>query len=59
AQNVDGETYALDEFRDLLKSKQPGSPGQLVSIIMDEISQFSKDTEQTDDRTILAFQVKE
>ncbi|MHC5075940.1 MAG: PP2C family protein-serine/threonine phosphatase, partial [Planctomycetota bacterium] len=59
AQNVDGETYGLDEFRDLLKSKQPGSPGQLVSFIMDEISQFSKDTEQTDDRTILAFQVKE
>jgi serine phosphatase RsbU (regulator of sigma subunit) len=59
AQNIDGETYGLDEFEDLLKSKRPGSPGQLVSFIMDEIGRYSKDAEQTDDRTILAFQVKE
>jgi serine phosphatase RsbU (regulator of sigma subunit) len=59
AQNIDGEIYGLDEFEDLLKSKHPGSPGQLVDFIMDEIGRFSKNAEQTDDRTILAFQAKE
>ncbi|MHC4724729.1 MAG: PP2C family protein-serine/threonine phosphatase [Planctomycetota bacterium] len=59
AQNIDGDNYGLDEFGDLLKSKHSGSPSQLVDFIMDEIGRFSKDAEQMDDRTILAFQVKE
>jgi sigma-B regulation protein RsbU (phosphoserine phosphatase) len=59
AQNIDGDYYGLDEFEDLLKSKRSDSPSQLVDFIMDEIGRFSKYAEQTDDRTILAFQVKE
>jgi sigma-B regulation protein RsbU (phosphoserine phosphatase) len=59
AQNIDGAYYGLEEFEDLLKTKRYDSPSQLVGFIMDEIGRYSKDAEQTDDRTILAFKVKE
>jgi sigma-B regulation protein RsbU (phosphoserine phosphatase) len=59
AQNEEGDNFGLGTLEDLLKSREAGRPGELVSSIMNEIGKFSKDAEQTDDRTMLAFQVRE
>lgn len=57
-QNVDSEQYGTDKFEKFLETKRQSPVQNLVKLIVNEMEAFSKDAEQSDDRTILAFQIK-
>ncbi len=57
-QNVDGESYGIEQFEKFLESRRGSSAEGLVNSIIEEIEFFSKDAEPGDDRTILAFRIK-
>jgi sigma-B regulation protein RsbU (phosphoserine phosphatase) len=58
SQDVDGDNYGIEQFEKFLKSRQDNSAEELVNSIIEEIECYSKDAEQGDDRTILAFRIK-
>jgi len=58
SQNINGENYSTEQFENFLKSRRDSSAEELVNSIIEEIERYSKDAEQGDDRTILAFRIK-
>jgi serine phosphatase RsbU (regulator of sigma subunit) len=58
-QNVDGENYGIEQFEKFLESRRDSSAEELVNSIIEEIELFAKDAEPGDDRTILAFRIKQ
>jgi sigma-B regulation protein RsbU (phosphoserine phosphatase) len=57
-QNADGEQYGTDRFEKFLDAKRQRPVRDLVKLIVNETEAFPKGAEQSDDRTILAFQIK-
>ena len=58
SQDIDGENYSIEQFENFLESRRDSSAEELVNSIIEEIERYSKDAEQGDDRTILAFRIK-
>lgn len=58
-QNAEGELYGTDRFGDFLQAQRGGSVRNLVESIVEEWRTFSTDAKQTDDRTVLALQIKD
>jgi serine phosphatase RsbU (regulator of sigma subunit) len=58
-QSAGGETYGVDRFGRFLRGNRNGSVQNLVDAIVNEWQTYSKDAKQTDDRTILALQIKD
>lgn len=58
SQDIDGENYSIEQFENFLKTRRDNNADELVNSIISEIECFSKDAEQGDDRTILAFRIK-
>jgi sigma-B regulation protein RsbU (phosphoserine phosphatase) len=57
-QNIDGESYGIEQFEKFLESRRGSSAEGLVNAIIDEIELFTKNAEPGDDRTILALRIK-
>jgi serine phosphatase RsbU (regulator of sigma subunit) len=57
-QDADGEQYGTDRFEKFLDVKRQRPVRDLVKLIVNEMEAFPKGAEQSDDRTILAFQIK-
>ena len=57
-QNAEGEIYGTDRFGDFLQAQRGASVRNLVESIVDEWRTYAKDAKQTDDRTVLALQIK-
>ena len=57
-QNVDGDSYGIEQFEKFLQTRRDSSAEELVNSIVEEIKFFSKDAEPGDDRTILTFRIK-
>jgi sigma-B regulation protein RsbU (phosphoserine phosphatase) len=57
--NVDGKLYGTDQFESFLQSRRSLIPQALVQTISDEARDYSRGTDQSDDRTILALRIKE
>ena len=58
-QNAEGELYGTDRFGTFLQAQRGGSVQNLVESIVEEWRAFSTDAKQTDDRTVLALQIKD
>jgi len=58
-QNTEGEIYGTERFGNFLQARRGGSVQSLVESIVNECRAFSKDAKQTDDRTVLALQIKD
>ena len=58
-QNVDGENYGIKQFEKFMETRRDSSAEELVNSIIEEIELFTKDAEPGDDRTILAFRIKQ
>ena len=58
-QNAEGQIYGTDRFGDFLQAQRGGSVQSLVESIVNEWRAFSSDAKQTDDRTVLAMQIKD
>ncbi|MHC4474914.1 MAG: PP2C family protein-serine/threonine phosphatase [Planctomycetota bacterium] len=56
--DADGELYGADKFERFVSSNRQSGVEDLVALTVNEMSDFSKDAEPSDDRTILAFQIK-
>lgn len=56
--DADGELYGADKFKRFVSSNRQSGVEDLVALTVDEMADFSKDAEPSDDRTILAFQIK-
>ena len=56
--NVDGRLYGTERFESFLQAKRPLPPEALVQAISDEARGYSRNTEQSDDRTVLALRIK-
>ena len=56
--SVDDEFYGTQRFEQFLQTHRPSPAPDLVSAIVQEAAAFSKNAQQNDDRTILAFQLK-
>jgi len=56
--NIEGELYGVDRLGDLLQARRGGSLQDLAESIVNEGRLFSRETEQADDTTILALQIK-
>jgi len=57
-QNAEGEFYGTDRFGEFLQAQRGGSVQNLVESIVEEWRTFSTNAKQTDDRTVLALQIK-
>jgi len=58
-QNAEGQIYGTDRFADFLQAHRGGPVRGLVESIVEEWRTFSRDAKQTDDRTVLALQIKD
>ena len=58
-QNAEGELYGTDRFGAFLQAQRGKSVQNLVESIVEEWRTFSTDAKQTDDRTVLALQIKD
>ncbi len=58
-QNAEGEIYGTDRFGDFLQAQRGASVQNLVESIVGEWRTYAKDAKQTDDRTVLALQIKD
>jgi serine phosphatase RsbU (regulator of sigma subunit) len=58
-QNAQGELYGTERFDAFLQAQRGGSVRKLVNSIVEEWRSFSTDAKQTDDRTVLALQIKD
>jgi sigma-B regulation protein RsbU (phosphoserine phosphatase) len=58
ALNTDAEQYGLDRLTDLISACRQCPPAKIVARIVREISEFSSGTEQYDDQTVLAMEVR-
>ncbi len=58
-QNAEGEIYGVDRFGRFLQENRDGSVQSLVDAIVNEWRTYSAQAKQTDDRTVLALQVKD
>jgi sigma-B regulation protein RsbU (phosphoserine phosphatase) len=56
--DADGELYGLDKFEQFVKTHRDSGAQALVTLAANEMEAFSRDAEPSDDRTILAFQIK-
>jgi serine phosphatase RsbU (regulator of sigma subunit) len=56
-QNIDGDSYGIEQFEKFLETRRDSSAEELVNSIVEEIECFSKDSKPGDDRTILAFRI--
>jgi sigma-B regulation protein RsbU (phosphoserine phosphatase) len=56
--NVNGELYGIDRFEQFVNANRQDGVEALVGLAVNEMEAFSKDAEPSDDRTILAFQIK-
>lgn len=57
-QNSDGQQYGTERFEEFMRTRCRGSVKDMVRYIVDETETFSKGTSQSDDRTVLAFRIK-
>jgi sigma-B regulation protein RsbU (phosphoserine phosphatase) len=57
--NIDGRLYGTERFESFLQAKRLLPPEALVQTISDEAHDYSRDTEQSDDRTVLALRIKQ
>jgi sigma-B regulation protein RsbU (phosphoserine phosphatase) len=57
-QNAEGELYGTERFSAFLQTQRGEPVRNLVNSIVEEWRSFSTDARQTDDRTVLALQVK-
>lgn len=57
--NVDGEFYGTETFEEFLETHRDSDTTKMVGSIVEDAAVFSRDAEQSDDRTILAFQIKD
>ena len=58
-QNAEGELYGTDRFGAFLQAQRGESVQNLVESIVEEWRTFATDAKQTDDRTVLALQIKD
>jgi len=56
--DVDGMLYGTERFEAFLQARRASRPGPLVEAVVAEARRHSHDTEQSDDRTVLAFRIK-
>ena len=56
--DVEGNEYGIERFEQFLESHRPLAADKLVKAIREEAEEFSRDASQSDDRTILAFRIK-
>lgn len=56
--NLDRDMYGTEKFEDLIRLHRDESPQELVKSIVEEIDDFTRETEQTDDRTVLCFRIE-
>jgi len=57
-QNAEGELYETERFDAFLQAQRGEPVRNLVNSIVEEWRSFSSDAKQTDDRTVLALQIK-
>ena len=55
AQNYDGDAYGLDRLVSVMNEHIGESPAELTENILDSVRRYSKDVDQFDDITMLAF----
>ena len=55
--DIDGRLYGIEQFESFLQLRRTLSPEALIQSISEEAYNYSKGTEQSDDRTILALRV--
>jgi sigma-B regulation protein RsbU (phosphoserine phosphatase) len=58
AMNVGGEMFGQPRLLELLRGARGRDLQTLVRITVDSVDEFAADTAQTDDRTLLAFEVR-
>ncbi|MEA3225999.1 MAG: PP2C family protein-serine/threonine phosphatase [Planctomycetota bacterium] len=58
-QDAEGELYGTDRFGDFLQAQRDGSVQNLIESIVKECRTFSTGAKQTDDRTLMALQIKD
>jgi sigma-B regulation protein RsbU (phosphoserine phosphatase) len=56
--DVDGRLYGAERFEAFLRARRTLRPGPLVEAVVAEARRHSHDAEQSDDRTVLAFRIK-
>jgi sigma-B regulation protein RsbU (phosphoserine phosphatase) len=56
--DADGELYGSDRFEKFVKTHRHHGAQALVTLTATEMEAFSRDAEPSDDRTILAFKIK-
>ena len=56
--NIDGALYGTERFESFLQSKRVLPPETLVQMISEEARHYSRGTDQSDDRTILALRIR-
>ena len=58
AQRGDGERFSQQRLEELLRACRDRPVKELVEAAVSEVAKFAGRAEQTDDRTVLAFQIK-
>lgn len=56
--DIEGRQYGIDKFEQFLQAHRPLAADKLVKAINKETNEFAKNAFQSDDRTILAFRIK-
>ena len=55
---MEGELYGQDQLEALLQAHRARPVEALVRELVDDVTKFARGAEQTDDRTVLAFQIR-
>lgn len=55
AQDYEGDAYGQDRLIEVMNGHTDGTPRELTEIVLDSIMEYSKDVDQFDDITMLAF----
>ncbi len=58
ARSVEGELYGQERMQRLLRARRELPVGRLVASAVEDVGNYARGAEQTDDRTVLAFQVR-
>jgi serine phosphatase RsbU (regulator of sigma subunit) len=58
ALNIDAQQFGLDRLADLISDSRQYPPAKIVARIVREVSEFSAGTEQYDDQTVLAMEIR-
>jgi sigma-B regulation protein RsbU (phosphoserine phosphatase) len=55
AQDYEGDAYGIDRLIDVMNGYREAAPQELIERVLDSVMEYSKDVDQFDDITMLAF----